>query len=56
MQIWRKTCEVQTAEMSYKMNFLLYRQPIPPLQDVRRANPTYMGMTSAAQGKRKFNR
>ncbi|XP_030582296.1 kinesin-like protein KIF18A [Archocentrus centrarchus] len=32
------------------------RQQIPPLQDVRRTNPTYMGMTSAAQGKRKFNR
>ncbi|XP_053721433.1 kinesin-like protein KIF18A isoform X2 [Synchiropus splendidus] len=25
------------------------------LQDVRRANPSYMDMTSAAQGKRKFN-
>ncbi|XP_023140048.2 kinesin-like protein KIF18A isoform X2 [Amphiprion ocellaris] len=32
------------------------RQQILSLQDVRRANPTYMGMTSAAQGKRKFNR
>ncbi|XP_027137098.1 kinesin-like protein KIF18A isoform X2 [Larimichthys crocea] len=32
------------------------RQQIPSLQDVRRANPTYMDMTSAAQGKRKFNR
>ncbi|XP_022056767.2 kinesin-like protein KIF18A isoform X2 [Acanthochromis polyacanthus] len=32
------------------------RQQIQSLQDVRRANPTYMGMTSAAQGKRKFNR
>ncbi|XP_008291319.1 kinesin-like protein KIF18A isoform X2 [Stegastes partitus] len=32
------------------------RQQISSLQDVRRANPTYMGMTSAAQGKRKFNR
>uniref|UniRef100_A0A8C7Y0M7 Kinesin-like protein n=1 Tax=Oryzias sinensis TaxID=183150 RepID=A0A8C7Y0M7_9TELE len=31
-------------------------QQIPPLQDVRRAKPTYMTMTSAAQGKRKFNR
>ncbi|TWW67965.1 kinesin-like protein KIF18A [Takifugu flavidus] len=30
------------------------RQPAPSLQDVRRANPTYMHMTSAAQGKRKF--
>uniref|UniRef100_A0A8D3CEM2 Kinesin-like protein n=1 Tax=Scophthalmus maximus TaxID=52904 RepID=A0A8D3CEM2_SCOMX len=29
---------------------------IPSLQDVRRAKPTYMDMTSAAQGKRKFNR
>ncbi|XP_028298917.1 kinesin-like protein KIF18A isoform X2 [Gouania willdenowi] len=28
----------------------------PPLQDVRGAIPTYMNMTSAAQGKRKFNR
>uniref|UniRef100_A0A672F4L4 Kinesin-like protein n=1 Tax=Salarias fasciatus TaxID=181472 RepID=A0A672F4L4_SALFA len=27
----------------------------PPLQDVRRANPTYMDMTSAAQGKRKIH-
>ncbi|XP_044062408.1 kinesin-like protein KIF18A [Siniperca chuatsi] len=32
------------------------RQQILSLQDVRRANPTYMDMTSAAQGKRKFNR
>uniref|UniRef100_A0A8D3BIX1 Kinesin-like protein n=1 Tax=Scophthalmus maximus TaxID=52904 RepID=A0A8D3BIX1_SCOMX len=32
------------------------RQQIPSLQDVRRAKPTYMDMTSAAQGKRKFNR
>ncbi|XP_035538141.1 kinesin-like protein KIF18A isoform X2 [Morone saxatilis] len=32
------------------------RQQIPSLQDVRRAHPTYMDMTSAAQGKRKFNR
>ncbi|KAM9366325.1 kinesin-like protein KIF18A [Symphorus nematophorus] len=32
------------------------RQQMPSLQEVRRANPTYMGMTSAAQGKRKFNR
>uniref|UniRef100_UPI0037E98CE0 kinesin-like protein KIF18A n=1 Tax=Semicossyphus pulcher TaxID=241346 RepID=UPI0037E98CE0 len=31
------------------------KQQIPSLQDVRRANPTYMGMTSAAQGKRKLN-
>uniref|UniRef100_A0A672F6H2 Kinesin-like protein n=1 Tax=Salarias fasciatus TaxID=181472 RepID=A0A672F6H2_SALFA len=30
-------------------------QPGPPLQDVRRANPTYMDMTSAAQGKRKIH-
>uniref|UniRef100_H2V4V3 Kinesin-like protein n=1 Tax=Takifugu rubripes TaxID=31033 RepID=H2V4V3_TAKRU len=33
---------------------VLSRQPAPSLQDVRRANPTYMHMTSAAQGKRKF--
>ncbi|KAM4743884.1 kinesin-like protein KIF18A isoform 1-T2 [Anableps anableps] len=32
------------------------RQLITPLQDARRTNPTYMDMTSAAQGKRKFNR
>nr|XP_020462657.1 kinesin-like protein KIF18A isoform X2 [Monopterus albus] len=32
------------------------RPPFPSLQDVKRANPTYMDMTSAAQGKRKFNR
>ncbi|XP_072236828.1 kinesin-like protein KIF18A [Leuresthes tenuis] len=32
------------------------RQQIPLLQDVRRAKPTYMEMTSAAQGKRKFSR
>ncbi|KAM9766121.1 kinesin-like protein KIF18A [Menidia menidia] len=32
------------------------RQHISLLQDVRRAKPTYMDMTSAAQGKRKFNR
>lgn len=32
------------------------RQQIPSLHEVRRANPTYMDMTSAAQGKRKFNR
>ncbi|XP_019935694.2 kinesin-like protein KIF18A isoform X1 [Paralichthys olivaceus] len=32
------------------------RQQIPSLQEVRRAKPTYMEMTSAAQGKRKFNR
>ncbi|KAM7424252.1 hypothetical protein PAMA_000543 [Pampus argenteus] len=32
------------------------RQQIPSLQEVRRANPTYMHMTSAAQGKRKLNR
>ncbi|XP_020488182.2 kinesin-like protein KIF18A [Labrus bergylta] len=31
------------------------KQQIPSLQDVRRANPTYMSMTSAAQGKRKLN-
>ncbi|XP_028257726.1 kinesin-like protein KIF18A [Parambassis ranga] len=32
------------------------RQQIQSMQDMRRANPTYMDMTSAAQGKRKFNR
>uniref|UniRef100_A0A7N6B910 Kinesin-like protein n=1 Tax=Anabas testudineus TaxID=64144 RepID=A0A7N6B910_ANATE len=32
------------------------RQQVPSLQEVRRANPTYMDMTSAAQGKRKLNR
>ncbi|XP_060924737.1 kinesin-like protein KIF18A [Limanda limanda] len=32
------------------------RQQIPSLQDIRRAKPTYMALTSAAQGKRKFNR
>ncbi|MEQ2254373.1 hypothetical protein ILYODFUR_003122, partial [Ilyodon furcidens] len=32
------------------------RQHIAPLQDARRPNPTYMDMTSAAQGKRKYNR
>ncbi|KAG7482672.1 kinesin KIF18A isoform X1 [Solea senegalensis] len=32
------------------------RQPIQTLQETRRANPTYMQMTSAAQGKRAFNR
>ncbi|KAK2853949.1 hypothetical protein Q5P01_006610 [Channa striata] len=32
------------------------RQQLPSLQEVRRAKPTYMDMTSAAQGKRKFNR
>ncbi|XP_029000484.1 kinesin-like protein KIF18A [Betta splendens] len=32
------------------------RQQILSLQELRRANPTYMDMTSAAQGKRKFNR
>ncbi|XP_073320810.1 kinesin-like protein KIF18A isoform X2 [Pagrus major] len=32
------------------------RQQIPSLQEARRANPTYMDMTSAAQGKRKLNR
>ncbi|XP_041839250.1 kinesin-like protein KIF18A [Melanotaenia boesemani] len=32
------------------------RQQTTLLQEVRRANPTYMDMTSAAQGKRKFNR
>ncbi|XP_012706201.2 kinesin-like protein KIF18A [Fundulus heteroclitus] len=32
------------------------RQHAAPLQDVRRTNPTYMGLTSAAQGKRKLNR
>nr|XP_046245296.1 kinesin-like protein KIF18A [Scatophagus argus] len=31
------------------------RQQTMSLQDVRRANPTYMDMTSAAQGKRKFH-
>ncbi|KAM9860980.1 kinesin-like protein KIF18A [Aulostomus maculatus] len=31
-------------------------QQFPSLHDVRRANPTYMDMTSAAQGKRKINR
>lgn len=31
------------------------RQQIAPLQEARRTNPTYMSMTSAAQGKRKFN-
>ncbi|XP_030015712.1 kinesin-like protein KIF18A [Sphaeramia orbicularis] len=31
------------------------RQQISSLQEVRRANPTYMDMTSSAQGKRKFN-
>ncbi|XP_074471706.1 kinesin-like protein KIF18A isoform X1 [Sebastes fasciatus] len=31
------------------------RQQIPPLQDLRRTIPTYMDMTSAAQGKRKVN-
>ncbi|CAJ1049776.1 kinesin-like protein KIF18A [Xyrichtys novacula] len=34
---------------------LAKRQQNLTLQDVRRANPTYMSMTSAAQGKRKFN-
>ncbi|XP_054901243.1 kinesin-like protein KIF18A isoform X2 [Poeciliopsis prolifica] len=32
------------------------RQNIVPLQETKRTNPTYMDMTSAAQGKRKFNR
>ncbi|XP_069553795.1 kinesin-like protein KIF18A [Brachyistius frenatus] len=32
------------------------RQQLASLQDVKRANPTYMTMTSAAQGKRKLNR
>ncbi|XP_027870789.1 kinesin-like protein KIF18A [Xiphophorus couchianus] len=32
------------------------RQNIGPLQETKRTNPTYMDMTSAAQGKRKFNR
>ncbi|XP_024858271.1 kinesin-like protein KIF18A isoform X2 [Kryptolebias marmoratus] len=36
--------------------FPFKRQNMAPLQDVRRANPTYMDMTSAVQGKRKFNR
>ncbi|XP_078103467.1 kinesin-like protein KIF18A isoform X2 [Sander vitreus] len=31
------------------------RQQIPSLHGLRRANPTYMHMTSAAQGKRKVN-
>ncbi|XP_034535542.1 kinesin-like protein KIF18A [Notolabrus celidotus] len=31
------------------------KQQMLSLQDVRRANPTYMSMTSAAQGKRKLN-
>ncbi|XP_076585727.1 kinesin-like protein KIF18A isoform X2 [Chaetodon auriga] len=31
------------------------RQPAASVQDLRRPNPTYMDMTSAAQGKRKFN-
>ncbi|XP_035011426.1 kinesin-like protein KIF18A isoform X2 [Hippoglossus stenolepis] len=32
------------------------RQQIPSLQEIRRVKPTYMALTSAAQGKRKFNR
>nr|XP_015808826.2 kinesin-like protein KIF18A isoform X2 [Nothobranchius furzeri] len=35
--------------------FPLRRQQTAALHDVRRANPTYMHMTSAAQGKRKLN-
>uniref|UniRef100_A0A1A8S180 Kinesin-like protein n=4 Tax=Nothobranchius TaxID=28779 RepID=A0A1A8S180_9TELE len=35
--------------------FPLRRQHTAALHDVRRANPTYMHMTSAAQGKRKLN-
>ncbi|XP_053283350.1 kinesin-like protein KIF18A [Pleuronectes platessa] len=31
------------------------RQQIPSLQDIRRVKPTYMALTSAAQGKRRFN-
>ncbi|XP_047436689.1 kinesin-like protein KIF18A [Mugil cephalus] len=35
---------------------LTKRQPTSLLQEVRRANPAYMGLTCAAQGKRKFSR
>uniref|UniRef100_A0A4W6ERJ6 Kinesin-like protein n=1 Tax=Lates calcarifer TaxID=8187 RepID=A0A4W6ERJ6_LATCA len=45
------------CQASTSSNFLGHnQQQILSLQDVRRANPTYMDMTSAAQGKRKFNR
>ncbi|XP_029354404.1 kinesin-like protein KIF18A isoform X2 [Echeneis naucrates] len=55
-EVFHQTQPIQPS-MSNKMSQIATkRQQIPSLQEVRRANPTYMDMTSAAQGKRKFNR
>ena len=53
-------CSTEYQIFRIDMSFILFnfdnRQQIPSLQEARRANPTYMDMTSAAQGKRKLNR
>uniref|UniRef100_A0A096LY55 Kinesin-like protein n=1 Tax=Poecilia formosa TaxID=48698 RepID=A0A096LY55_POEFO len=50
-------CQASTsAGRSLNVSKQANRQNIGPLQETKRTNPTYMDMTSAAQGKRKFNR
>ncbi|XP_029947707.1 kinesin-like protein KIF18A [Salarias fasciatus] len=51
----RPSRPLQPAKASERNQTPSNRQQGPPLQDVRRANPTYMDMTSAAQGKRKIH-
>uniref|UniRef100_A0A3B5LTR5 Kinesin-like protein n=1 Tax=Xiphophorus couchianus TaxID=32473 RepID=A0A3B5LTR5_9TELE len=54
-----QTTSNATIILSYgspKQMLFFCRQNIGPLQETKRTNPTYMDMTSAAQGKRKFNR
>ncbi|XP_037545328.1 kinesin-like protein KIF18A [Nematolebias whitei] len=45
-----------TPEATRGNRFHFKRQHVAPLPDVRQTNPSYMDMTSAVQGKRKFNR
>ncbi|KAF3686516.1 Kinesin-like protein KIF18A Marrow stromal KIF18A [Channa argus] len=47
---------IDPARINEGNQILNKRQQISSLQEVRRAKSTYMDMTSAAQGKRKFNR
>ncbi|XP_015239443.1 PREDICTED: kinesin-like protein KIF18A [Cyprinodon variegatus] len=45
----------ETHRASERNQTAVKRQFVAPLQETKRTNPTYMEMTSAAQGKRKLN-
>uniref|UniRef100_A0A3B4FC22 Kinesin-like protein n=1 Tax=Pundamilia nyererei TaxID=303518 RepID=A0A3B4FC22_9CICH len=49
-------CHASTALRMVNATSTINLQQIAPLQEARRTNPTYMSMTSAAQGKRKVVR